>query len=199
MVDKKIASALCAAFCAIAIGASPLDAFQQSCCPGINETGQVLLNMVNTESGASESSKSEETVWTYSLALADPCTLNLTEQKKTLKNRNSEGPVTSTRETTHYLIPAADLAFGRFSTHNTLKKGFMRVILFTQRATIRRWHGDSANPPEDAAVIFDAGINFGKPNVDIFEVPVIFQDVLMHLTGLCRAAIKPVPHPFCCQ
>jgi len=194
MVDnRKIASALCAVFCAIAIGVYPLDAFQQSCCPGINEPAQEILNLVNTKSGASESSKSGEAVWTYSLNLADPCMLNLTEQKQTL----SYGTVTPIRETTHYLIPAADLEFGTFSTHHTLdRQGFMRVIMFTRRATIRRWHGDSLTPPEDAPVIFDAAINFGKPNVDIFEIPALFEDALMHLTSLCRAETKLVPHPF---
>ena len=182
MVDKrKIASALCAAFCAIAIGAYPLDAFQQSCCPGINEPAQEILNLVNTKSGASESSKSGEAVWTYSLNLADPCMLNLTEQKQTL----SYGTVTPIRETTHYLIPAADLEFGAFSTHHTLERqGFMRVIMFTRRATIRRWSGVSSTPPEDAPVIFEAAINFGKPNVDVFQIPRIFEDALMHLTSL---------------
>src|SRR5215470_8640357 len=58
MVDNtKIACALCAAFCAIAIGAYRLDAYQQSCCPGFNETAEVILNLVNTQSGASEFSK----------------------------------------------------------------------------------------------------------------------------------------------
>jgi len=189
MADKRnIASALCAAFCAIAIGAYRLDAFQQSCCPGINETARAILHLVNTQSGASESSKSEEAVWTYSLTLADPCTLNLTEQKQTLKKGTSDDTVTPIRETTHYLIPAADLEFGQFSTHHTLEpQGFMRVIMFTKRATIRRWRGDSSTPPVDAPVIFDAPIDFGKPNVDIFEVPLLFEDALMHLTGLCRA------------
>jgi hypothetical protein len=188
MVDNtKVASAFCAALCAIAIGAYRLDAFQQSCCPGINETARAILNLVNTKSGASESSKSGETVWTYSLNLADPCTLHLTEQKLTLRKENSNGSVTPIREITHYLIPAADLEFGAFSTHHTLEQGYMRVVLWTNRATIRRWHGHSSTPPEDAPVIFDVAINFGKPNVDIFEVPLLFQDALMHLTGLCRA------------
>ena len=197
MVDKtKIAAALCAAFCAIAIGAYRLDAFQGSCCPGINETAQAILSMVNTESGASESSKWGETVWTYSLNLADPCTLNLTEQKQTLKKEDSDGSVIRIREITHYLIPAADLEFGAFSTHHKLEQSYMRVIMWTKRATIRRWPGNSSTPPEDAAVIFDAAINFGKPNVDIFEVPLLFQDALMHLTRLCRSHMKPVPQPF---
>src|SRR5262245_51969044 len=164
MVDnRKIASALCAAFCAIAIGAYRLDAFQQLCCPGINETAQAILNLVNTKSGASEPSKSGEAVWTYSLNLADPCMLNLTELKQTLKKETSDGSVTPIREITHYLIPAADLEFGEFSTHHTLEQGYMRVIMFTKRATIRRWRGNSLTPPEDASVIFAAAINFGKP------------------------------------
>jgi hypothetical protein len=118
-------------------------------------------------------------------------------QKQTLQKGTSDGTVTPIRETTHYLIPAADLEFGTFSTHHTLERqGFMRVIMFTRRATIRRWHGDSLTPPEDAPVIFDAAINFGKPNVDIFEIPALFEDALLHLTSLCRAETKPVPHAF---
>jgi hypothetical protein len=183
--NRKIASALCAAFCAIAIRAYPLDAFQQSC-PGICETAQEILNLVNTEAGASESSKSGEAVWTYSLSLADPCLLNLTEQKQILNHGTSDEAVIPIREITHYLIPAADLEYGKFSTHHTLEPGFMRVIMFTGHATIRRWRGDSSIPPKDAPVIFDATINFGKPNVDIFQVPGIFEDALMHLTSLCR-------------
>src|SRR5262245_32774013 len=171
--NRKIASALCAAFCAIAIGAYRLDAFQQSCCPGINKTAQAILNLVNTQSGGSESSKSGEFVRTYTLDLPDPCMLNLTEQKQTLRNETSDGSVTPTREITHYLIPAADLEFGAFSTHHMLEQRQMRVIMWTKRATIRRWHGDSSTPPEDAAVIYNAAIDFGKPNVDIFEVPLL--------------------------
>src|SRR5262249_1068373 len=148
--------------CAIAIGAYRLDAFPQSCCLGVNETAQAVLNLVNTQSGSSESWKSGKAVWTYSLTLADPCMLNLTEQKDTLKNENSDGSVISIRETTHYLIPAADLEFGAFSTHHTLERpGYMRVIMWTKHATIRRWRGDSSTPPEDALVIFSAPINFG--------------------------------------
>src|SRR5262245_23651636 len=147
--NTKIASALCAAFCALAIGAYRLDAFQQPCCTRIDETVQAILNIVNTQSGARVSSKSEEIVWTYSLDLPDPCTLNLTEHKQTLKKDNSDGSVTPIRETTHYLIPAADLGFGPFSTHHTLEQGYMRVIMWTRSATIRRWSGDSLTPPED--------------------------------------------------
>jgi hypothetical protein len=187
MIDRKIAFALCAVFCAIAIRAYPLNAFRQACCPGISETAQEIMNLVNTESGARESSKSGEAVWTYSLNLADPCVLNLTEQKQILNKGTSGEAVTPVREITHYLIPAADLEFGKFSTHHTLEPRFMRVIMFTRRATIRRWRGDSSTPPKDAPVIFDAAINFGKPNVDIFEVPIIFENALMHLTSLCRA------------
>src|SRR5206468_2991666 len=109
MVDKrKIASALCAAFCAIEIGAYPLGAFQQPCCPGLIETALENVNVVNTESVVSEPSKSGE----------------------------------------------------------------------------------------DVPVIFEAAINFGKPNVDISQIPRILEDALMHLTSLCRAEMKPVPHPF---
>src|SRR5262249_42896465 len=146
--------------------------------------------LVNTQSGASESSKSGETVWTYSLNLADPCMLNLTEHKQTLKKGTSDGTVTPIREITHYLIPAADLDFGPSSTRHTLEQQVSRrVIMWTKRATIRRWRGDSSIPPEDAPVIFEAAINFGKPNVDIFEVPGLFEDALMHLTSLCRVEL----------
>src|SRR5262249_36329890 len=138
-----------------------------------------------------ESSKSGETVWTYSLNIADPCMLSLTEQKQTLKKVTSDGTVTPIREITHYLIPAADLEFGKFSTHHELEpQGFMRVIIFTRRATIRQWQGDSSTPPKDAPVMFDATINFGKPNIDIFEIPGLFEDALMHLTGFCRGEMK---------
>ena|SRR5262245_30873607 len=187
MAKRKIASALCAAFCAIAIGVHRLDAFQQLCCPGINETAQEILNIVNTQAGASESSKSEVTIWTYSLNFVDPCMLNLTEQKQTLKKGAFDGTVTPVRTITHYLIPAADLEFGRFATHHTLEPQGMRVIMWTRRLTIRRWHGDSSIPPKDAPVTVEAAINFGKPNVDIFEVPLLFENALMHLTALCRA------------
>src|SRR5215468_6076396 len=104
MVDKrKIASALCAAFCAIAIDVHPLEAFHQSCCSGIDETAKEILILVNTQAGASESSTSGETVWTYSLNLADPCMLNLTEYRQTLPKGTAEGTVTPIRTTTHYL------------------------------------------------------------------------------------------------
>jgi len=195
MIDHiKVGFALCAAFCAIAIGAYRLDAFQRSCC-SVNGTTQAILYFVNTQSGASESSKSGETVWTYSLNLTDPCTLNLTENKRGLR-KETDGSVTPIRETTHYIIPAADLEFGAFSTHHTLEPGYMHVIMYTKHGTIRRWHGDSSIPPQDAAVLYDTAINFGKPNVNIFEVPLRFEDALMDLAGLCRAQTEPLPEPF---
>src|SRR5262249_36556096 len=146
-----------------------LDAFQNSCCPGIYQTPtQEILHMVNTEAGATESSNSGEVVWTYSLTFAAPCMLNLTEYKQTLNKQISGAAVTRIRETTHYLIPAADLDFGPLATRHTLERqGYMHLIMFTRRATIRRWHGDSSAPPEEAPVLFEAPINFGKPNVDI--------------------------------
>ena len=122
MFDKrKIVSALCVVFCAIAIGVYRLDGFQGSCCTGINEATQAILYVVNTQSGASESSNSGETVWAYSLNFRDPCMLNLTEQKQILKRRTTDGSVVPIREVTHYLIPVADLStahFGRTTLWN---------------------------------------------------------------------------------
>src|SRR5262249_31896428 len=132
MGDKrKTACALCAAFCAIAIGVYRLDAFQHSCCPGNYQAPtQEILHLINTGSGASESSKSEDVVWTYSLTFADPCMLNLTEYKQTQKREISDTSVTRIRETTHYLIPAADLDFGPLATrHNLERQGYMRLIM----------------------------------------------------------------------
>jgi len=189
MVDKmKTVSALCAVFCAIAIFVYPLDAVQHSCCPGAYQTpAQEIVNLVHTAAGARESSTSEEIVWTYSMTFPGPCMLNLTEHKQTWKKQPPDTPVTSIRETTQYLIPAADLEFGAFATHHTLERqGYMRLIMFTGRATIRRWHGDSPTPPEEAPVLFEAPINFGKPNVDIFAVPVRLQEALMHLASQCQ-------------
>src|SRR5689334_16162526 len=186
---RQIAFVVCAAFCAIAIDVYPLNAIQQWCCPAMNVIVQDILHFVNAQSGASESLPGGTVIWTYSLTLDDPCMLNLTEEKHTVKKGISAAAVMPTREITHYLIPAGDLEFGRFSTHQTLEtQGFMRVILFTRHATIRRWYGDVSIPPEDAAVLYVAEINFGKPNVDIFQVPLLFQDTLQNLSSLCRTS-----------
>ena len=68
----------------------------------------------------------------------------------------------------------------------------MDVIISTERATIRRWHGDSAALPESAPVGYEAPVKFGKPNVDIFDVSVRLEDA-EHLASLCR---KPDTDPF---
>ena len=101
------------------------------------------------------------------------------------------------REITHYVIPAEDMEFGRFSTHNTLERdSTMRVTMFTARASIRRWYGVSSTMPPGAQVVFIAPINFGRPNVDNFDIPLRFQEALYHLTCLCQAAAKPDNVPF---
>ena len=199
MLDKrKIVSALCAVVCAVGIGTDRVDAFRQLS-PGLSETAQYILNVVNTESGATRFSESGGTAWTYSLALPDPCTLNLTEERKTLNKTTSGHSVPPPTEITHYLIPAADLEFGEFSTHHTLERGFMRVIIFANQATIRRWRGPLTTPLEDVPVVFTTSINFGKPNVDIFDVPLRFENALKHLTCLCRAEVTPAPHEAFCE
>src|SRR5262245_9571145 len=70
-------------------------------CPGIDTTVQYILNLVNTESGAKQSSQAGETKWTYSMALVDPCTLFLTEELQRV-NTAAVGntPATPVREIT---------------------------------------------------------------------------------------------------
>jgi len=199
MLDKrKIVLAFCAVVCAVGIGTDRVDAFRQSF-PGMSETAQYILNVVNTESGATRFSGLGRTAWAYSLDFPDPCTLNLTEERKTLNKTTSGDSATPLTETTHYLIPAADLEFGKYSSHHTLEPGFMRVIIFANRATIRRWRGPLTTPLEDVPVVFTTSINFGKPNVDIFDVPLRFENALKHLTCLCRAEVTPAPHDGFCE
>ncbi len=178
-------------------GARPLDAGHKALLPGIDQTEQYILDLVNTESGATKSLQAGETSWTYSMALACPCTLQLTEE---LQRLNGAVPGSSTppvREITHYLIPAADLDLGKFGTRLNLdRQGVMDVIISTERATIRRWHGDSAVMPETAPVEFEALVRFGKPNVDIFDITVRLENALKHLALLCRAVVKPDTDPF---
>jgi hypothetical protein len=72
----------------------------------------------------------------------------------------------------------------------------MHVIISTERATIRRWHGDSAALPQDAFVGYEAPVKFGKPNVDIFDITVRLANALQHLSCLCRAVAKPDTDPY---
>lgn len=177
------------ALCAVGIVLSPVYAARQACAPCLNQTGQYILDLVNTQSGATRSTRSDETTWTYSIALDGPCTLKLTEEREDVRLNNAAGaaPSPPVRQFTHYLIPAADLGFGSFSTRNEFELGsFMRVIFFTDHATIRRWYGDSPTAPPDAEVLFEASINFGKLDVDIFDVPLRLVNALEHLTTLCR-------------
>ena len=100
-------------------------------------------------------------------------------------------------EITHYLIPADDLDLGKFGTRVKLdRQGVMLVIISTERATIRRWHGDSAALPQDAPVGYEAPVKFGKPYVDIFDVSVRLENALKHLGSLCRAEVRPATDPF---
>jgi hypothetical protein len=192
-----MASAICAAFCAAGIGASEMDAVQQSPTAGVDQTVQFILNVINIESGATRSVQSEDTTWAYSATFTNPCTLDLTEERQNvhLNNAADGAPIVPIRQRTHYLIPTADLEFGSFSTHHTLEQGFMRVIIFTKHATIRRWYGDSSTAPEDAQVVFEASINFGKPDVDIFNIPSHFENALEHLTHLCQCQAKEETDP----
>src|SRR5436190_23395116 len=60
--------------------------------PGIDQTVQYILNLVNTESGATRSLQTGETRWTYSMTLLDPCTLTLTERLQRLNSAFPGGP-----------------------------------------------------------------------------------------------------------
>ena len=181
----------------IGAGSSKLDAAQIAFLPGIDQTVQYILNLVNTESGATKSLQATEMRWTYSMALACPCTLTLTEELQTLNSAVPGGPTPPVREITHYLIPAADLNFGQVGTRLKLdRQGVMQVIISTERATIRRWHGDSAAVPKNAPVEYEAPVRFSKPNVDIFDASVRLENALKHLASLCRAVGKPDTDPF---
>ena len=167
-------------------------AAQQACAPNLKQTGQYIRDLVNTQSGATRSMRSDETTWSYSMALDGPCTLDLTEEREDVRLSGAAGAGPPVRQFTHYLIPAADLGFGGFSTHNEFELGsFMSVVIFADHATIRRWYGDSPTPPPDAEVLYDASINFGKPDVDIFDVPLRLVNALEHLTSLCRLTQQP--------
>jgi hypothetical protein len=165
--------------------------------PGIDQTAQYILNLVNTESGATRFLQKGETRWTYSMALAGPCTLILTEELQSLTSGVPTSPTATAGEITHYCIPVGDLDLGKFGTRLKFDRpGVMNVIISTERATIRRWRGDSATLPQNATVGYEAAIRFSKPNVDIFDVTVRLENALRHLASLCRAEATPVEDPF---
>jgi hypothetical protein len=196
--NRRITGALFAALSAVGISAFPLYSAQLATPPEISQTVQYILDVVNTESGATRSSHAEDTSWAYSMTLASPCTFNLTEerQKVRLNTLAAQSPAVAVREIIHYSIPAADMEFGEFSTHHTLEpEGFMRVIIFTRRATIQRWYGNSSTPPQDAQAVFETSITFGKPDVDIFDIPAHLENALKHLTALCRCEKKGADTP----
>jgi hypothetical protein len=132
------------------------------------------------------------------MALAGPCTLFLTEELQRVNTAGGSSPTTPVREVTHYLIPLADLNVGPLGTRIELGRpgSVMQVIIATQHATIRRWHGDSATMPPDAPVAYEAPIRFGKPNVDIFVVTVRLENALKYLAPLCGATARPDSDPF---
>jgi hypothetical protein len=188
---------LAAACFVIIAGACELHAVQTALLPGMDQTVQYILNLVNSESGATRSLQAGETRWTYSMALAGPCNLALTEEVRRINSAVTGTPTPPVSEITHYLIPAADLDFGKFGTRLKLgHDGVMHVVISTQRATIRRWHGDSGAVPQNASVEYEAPVTFGKPDVDIFDASVRLENALKHLASLCRTAAVPHRDPF---
>ncbi len=188
---------LAAVWFLIGTGIRQLNAIQNVFSPGMVQTVQYILNLVNTESGATKSLGTGETRWTYSMSVADPCTLKLTEELQTLNSAVPNGSTAPVREITNYLIPAADLDFGKFGTRLKLEPpGVMRFIISTERATMRRWQGVSAAMPQNAPVEYEVPVRFGKPNVDIFDVPVRLENALKHLASLCRVEAPPDTDPF---
>src|SRR5262245_23094897 len=186
-----------AAYFVIGTSGRSFDAAAQVFAPGTDQTVEYILNLVNTESGATRSLQTGETRWSYSMALAGPCTLMLTEQLQRVNSAVPGSSSTPAGKITRYLIPVDDLDLGKFGTRIKLDRpGVMLVIISTERATIRRWQGDSAALPQDAPVAYDAPIRFGKPNVDIFDVPVRLANALKHLACLCRAQANPDTDPF---
>jgi hypothetical protein len=187
----KVLSILMLAAAYVVMGASTCKQVVGVTCPGGNDPVQYILNLVNMESGATQFVPAGETTWTYSMALADPCTLFLTEELRRVNTAGGSSPTTRVREVTHYLIPLADLNLGPLGTRLKLDPpGVMQVIIATQHATIRRWHGDSATIPPDAPVAYEAPIRFGKPNVDIFVVTVRLESALRYLAPLCGATAR---------
>jgi hypothetical protein len=190
-IIATVSSILMLAAAYVVMGASTCKPVVGVTCRGVDDPVQYILNLVNTESGATQFLQAGETTWTYSMALADPCTLFLTEELQRVNTAGGRGQTSRVREVTHYLIPLADLNLGPLGTRLKLDPpGVMQVIIATQHATIRRWHGDSATVPPDAPVAYEAPIRFGKPDVDIFVVTVRLENALKYLAPLCGATAR---------
>src|SRR5262245_53829087 len=112
----KILSILVLAAAYVVMGASTCKPVVGVTCPGVDDPLQYILNLVNTESGATQFLQAGETTWTYSMALAGPCTLFLTEELQRVNTAGGSSPTTPVREVTHYLIPLADLNLGPLGT-----------------------------------------------------------------------------------
>ena len=194
----KVLSILMLAAAYVVMGASTCKPVVGVTCRGVDDPLQYIVNLVNTESGATQVLQAGEITWTYSMAVAGPCTLYLTEELQRVNTARGSSPTAPVREVTHYLIPLADLNLGPLGTRIELGRpgSVMQVIIATQHATIRRWHGDSATMPPDAPVAYEAPIRFGKPNVDIFVVTVRLENALRSLAPFCGATARPDSDPF---
>src|SRR5262249_26731071 len=121
----------------------------------------------------------------------------LTEELQRLNSAVPGSPAAPVGEITHYLIPAADLSLGKLGTRLNLdRQRVMNVIITTQPATIRRWHGDSMALPQNAPVAYEAPIKFGRHDVDVFDSSVRLENAIRHLALLCKAVAKPDNDPF---
>jgi len=181
----------------IGFTASPLGAAPQLFLPNMETTIQYILDLINTESGASESMRFVNTSWEYSATAAGPCVLHLQEDLQRWSPPNSTAPAAPVREIIHYLIPVADIDFGPLGTHHSLDvPRVMHSTIFMNHGTIRRWKGDSSVMPQEASVEFAAQIRFGKPYVNIFDAPIRLENALRHLSQLCQTVLKPDTDPF---
>ncbi len=156
-------------------------------CRSAGEAIQYVVNLVNADAGTTQTSQAGETTWTYSMANAGSCTLLLTEEVRRVNTAGSV-PAAPIREITYYLIPAADLDFGKFGTRLKLDRaGGMQVIINMEHASIRRWRGDPSIMPPDAPLGYETQIRIGKPYVDILDVSLRLEDALKYLASSCRA------------
>jgi len=181
----------------IGFTASPLGAAPQLFLPNMETTLQYILDLINTESGATVSMRSLNTSWEYSATAAGPCVLHLREDLQQWSPPDSTTPAVPVREIIQYLIPVADIDFGPLGTRHSLDPPrVMHSTIFMNHGTIRRWKGDSSIMPQDASVEFAAQIRFGKPYVNIFDAPIRLENALRHLAQLCQAVSQPDTDPF---
>jgi len=181
----------------IGIAASPLGAAPQLALPNMEATIQYVLDLINTESGATVSMRSVNTSWEYFATAAGPCVLHLQEDLQRWSPPDSTTPAAPVREISHYLIPVADIDFGPLGTHHLLERPrVMHSTIFMNHGTIRRWKGNSSIMPQDASVEFAAQIRFGNPYVNIFDAPIRLENALRHLARLCQAVSTPDTDPF---